>query len=190
MIPIDRRIPALVALVLFVVLLAVLGPVTPAGSQPTWWATLGAELGSDQGGLSKIRGKEAGALLGGGMYVLRPSPLLVGIEVQGEASRVKENLGTEDDSIDTWRARLGVRVTWWEEHDEPLIVPYLFGGAVYRADRQTRRDDDGVGWYAGIGLDLRLSDHWAIGPTVRYEDVALRSRTKALLLSIGLTFSY
>lgn len=162
----------------------------PAHAQPIWWATLGPQLGIDTGRLSEVRGTEAGVVIGTGVYVLRLGAVLLGVEAEGAADRVKENLKARNDSIDIWRARLGIRAAWWEEHEEPLLVPYARGGGAYRADRATRRDDDGVGWYLGAGLDLRLGEHWALGPFVTYEEVALRERTKALLLGLGLTFSY
>ncbi|HLE42651.1 MAG TPA: hypothetical protein VJB36_01410, partial [Methylomirabilota bacterium] len=117
-------------------------------------------------------------------------PVLLGPEAEGSAGRVSVDLGTVGDTVTVWRGRVGLRAVWWEEDEEPLLVPYLRGGGVYRADSGKRIDDDGVGWYVGAGLDVRLSDNWAIGPFVTYEAVSLSVATETFLVGLALSFSY
>lgn len=182
-----RSGPALAGLV---VAAWVLGSASPAGAQPSWWLAVGGQAGLETSRLGDTVGTEGGGLVAIGWRLLRLGPLLVGPEAEGSGGRLSADLGTVDDDVTVWRGRAGVRAAWWEEDAEPLLVPYLRGGGVYRADSGRFIDDDGVGWYAGIGVDVRLSTHWAVGPFVTYEAVSLSIDTATVLVGLGVTFSY
>jgi hypothetical protein len=75
----------------------------------------------------------------------------------------------ETETVDTWRALIGVRLadrgptdTFW--------IPYLRGGLMYRTDSGDVIDDDGYGWYLGGGIDFRLGGPFAITPQVLFSD--------------------
>ena len=105
--------------------------------------------------------------------------------------RLAAHLGTVGDDVTTLRGRVGVRVTWWgDEDDDPWLVPYVRGGAVYRKDDGRFIDDHGAGWYVGVGLDVRLSDQWSLGPFVTYERVGLSIESETVLIGLTVTFSY
>jgi hypothetical protein len=167
-----------------------LGAAAPARAQPTWWITVAGQAGVETSRLRDTVGTEGGGLVALGWHLLRLGPLLLGPEAEGTGGRLSADLGTVDDDVTVWRGRVGVRAVWWEEDEEPLLVPYLRGGGVYRSDSGRFIDDDGVGWYAGAGLDVRLSEHWAAGPFVTYEAVSLSIETATMLVGLGLTLSY
>jgi hypothetical protein len=147
-------------------------------------------MGVDVDGLDDVSSREGGGALVGGVHLWRMGAVLGAIEGEGSASRLKQSIGDLDETVDIWRARAGVRLTWWEEDDAPLLVPYLRGGGVYRADRANLSDDAGFGWYVGGGLDLMLNERWGLGVSVTYERASLRDETKSLLLGIGLSYHY
>ena len=168
----------------------VLGAASPAVAQPTWWITGGGYAAIETGSLKDVVKSEGGAFLGGGWYLLRLGPVLVGAEAEGSAGRLTASLGIVEDTVTVLRGRVGVRATWWEEHDEPTLVPHLRAGGVYRSDQGDLVKDDGVGWYVGVGLDYRLSENWSIGPFATYEEVGLSVGTKTWLFGLGLTFAF
>src|SRR5262249_57490537 len=121
----------------------------------------------------------------------RGGRVALGPEVEGTGGKVSADLGlVRDRDVTIWRGRVGARAIWWEEDAEPLLIPYVRGGAVYRYDTGKLVEDDGIGWYVGIGLDVRLSEHWSLGPFVTYERVSLSVETETLLVGIGVTFSW
>jgi len=102
-------------------------------------------------------------------------------ELDGDA------FGSGAETIDVWRAMVGVRVADRGPNDESY-VPYARAGFLYRRDDGGGIRDDGVGWYAGLGLDWRIGDGIAIGPQVLYTSNDSRSSTEwigGLLLTIG-----
>jgi hypothetical protein len=173
-----------------VALVAALLAPAPAWAQPTWWLGVGAQLGLDVDQVTEVRGKEAGGYLGVGVHVFRLGDYLLAVEGEGSVNRVKDKLDRTDESVDVWRGRLGGRVTWWPLQEEPIVVPYLRGGAVYRADRQALKDDDGFGWYAGGGVDLMLSEHWSLGGSVIYETTSLRNTYRSVILGVTLGYHF
>jgi hypothetical protein len=189
----PRRLTRRLASLGPVTLLLLLAPVAPARAElpvPTWWIGLSLQMGIDVDGLDEVSSREGGAVLAGGVNLWRMGGLLAGVEGEGSAGRLKQSIGDLDETVDIWRARAGVRVTWWEEDDSPLVVPYLRGGGVFRADRANLSDDSGFGWYVGGGLNLMLNERWALGVSVTYERVSMRDETKSLLLGIGLSYHY
>jgi len=171
-------------------LAAILGAPHPATAQPTWWISVSGQAAFETGELDRTLGTEGGGGLAAGWHLFRLGPVLLGPEVEGTGGKVSADLGTVSDDVTVWRGRVGVRVIWWEEDEEPLLVPYVRGGAVYRSDSGKFISDDGVGWYVGIGLDVRLSEHWSLGPFVAYERVSLSVDTETFLVGLGLTFSW
>ena len=162
----------------------------PAAAEPTWWFTVGGHAAIETGRLSEILGTEGSIRLGGGLYLFRLGPVLVGADAEVTAGRRNAHLGTATDKIDVYRGRLGVRASWWHEDDEPRWVPYARVGAVYRTDRGDFIKDDGVGWYVSLGLDIRLNETWSFGPFVSYEAISLSVETESFLFGFGFTFSY
>lgn len=173
-----------------VALIAVLVAPATVCAQPIWWLGVGAQLGLDVDQVTEVRGKEAGGYLGVGVHVFRLGDYLLAVEGEGSINRVKDKLDRTDESVDIWRGRLGGRVTWWPLQEEPIVVPYLRGGAVYRADRQALKDDDGYGWYAGGGVDLMLSEHWSLGGSVIYEATSLRNTYRSVILGVTLGYHF
>ncbi len=164
---------------------------TPAAAQPTWWAAVGGQAAVETSRLRDITGPEGGGLLAAGWRLLGLGPIRLGPEIEGSAGRLEADLGTRSDEVTVVRGRVGLRATWWgDEDDEPWLVPYARGGAVYRKDEGRFVDDDGVGWYAGAGVDARLAEHWWLGPFVTYEEVGLSVESRAVLFGLVLTFTY
>jgi len=162
----------------------------PASAEPTWWVTVGGHAAIETGRLSDILGIEGAALVGGGLYLFRVGPVLLGGDAEVTAGRRTADLVTIRDKLDVYRVRFGMRTSWWHEYDEPRWVPYARVGGVYRTDRGDFIGDDGVGWYVGLGLEIRLSETWSISPFVSYEAISLSVDTKSFLFGFGLTFSY
>jgi hypothetical protein len=169
---------------------AVLGATSPAGAQPTWWISVSGQAAFETGRLDETLGTEGSGGLAAGWHLFRLGPLLVGPEVEGTGGTVSADLGTVSDDVTVWRGRVGVRLVWWEEDEEPLLVPYVRGGAVYRSDSGHLVSDDGIGWYVGAGLDVRLSDSWSLGPFVAYERVSLSVDTETFVVGLALTYSW
>jgi Outer membrane protein beta-barrel domain len=169
--------------------LLTLAAVGPAAAEPRWWVGGGGYAAVETGDLDATLGTEGGGFLGGGMHLVRLGPVLLGLEAEGGVGRVSADLSPDRDDVTVWRARLGARATWWRPGDAPRLVPYLRAGGVYRADRGDLIDDDGLGWYAGAGLDVRLGEHWSLGPFVIYEAVSLSVSTRTFLLGLGVTYS-
>ncbi len=170
--------------------IALLGSARPAAAQPDWWVAVGGQAGLEAGRLGGTLDTEGSGLVALGWHAFRLGPVLLGPEAEGSGGRGSADLGTVGDTVTVWRARVGVRAVWWEEDEEPLLVPWVRGGGVYRTDSGKRIDDDGVGWYVGAGLDVRLSEQWAVGPFVTYERVSLSVDTETVLVGLALSFSY
>ena len=166
-----------------------LGLVTPAAADPVWWVTVGGQAAVETGDLDHTLGTEGAGLLGVGWHALRLGALLVGAEAEGSVGQVHASFGLVTDTVTVWRGRGGIRFAWLEEDAVPVLVPYLRVGAVYRADRGQFVKDEGVGWYAGIGLDWTFAEHWAVGPFLTYEEAELSIPTRTWLFGVGLTYS-
>jgi hypothetical protein len=191
--PLPRRLGWWLRPVVPSALLFWLAAVVPAHAElpvPTWWIGVRLDMGVDVDGLDDVSSREGGVALAGGVHLWRMGPVLAAVEGEGSASRLKQTIGELDETVDIWRARAGVRLTWWEEDGSPLVVPYLRGGGTYRDERAQVSDDAGFGWYVGGGLDLMLNERWALGVSVIYERVSLRDEAKSLLLGIGLSYHY
>lgn len=176
-----RRIGALVLLI---------AGAGPAAAEPRWWLATGGFAGLETGDLDDTLDTEGSGFLGGGVYLLRLGALRVGLEAEGSGGRVAADLGPAHDTVTVWRGRAGLRAAWWPAEDAPRLVPYLRAGGVYRADRGDLIEDDGFGWYAGLGLDVRLGAHWAVGPFVTYEAVSLSIETETVLVGVGVSFAW
>lgn len=75
----------------------------------------------------------------------------------------------DTETVDTWRALLGVRLADRGPTDA-IWIPYLRGGLMYRDDSGDVIDDDGFGWYVGGGIDFRIGSRFAITPQVLFSD--------------------
>jgi hypothetical protein len=93
------------------------------------------------------------------------------------------------DDVTVWRGRLGLTATWWPAETAPRLVPYLRVGAVYRADRGDLIEDEGFGWYAGLGLDVKLGHGFTAGPFLTYEATSLSLDAETLRIGLRFTFS-
>jgi hypothetical protein len=171
-------------------LVAALATASPAAAQNTWWISTGGQAAFEAGQLERTLGVEGGGGLAGGWQLLRLGPVVLGPEVEGIAGKVSANLGTVSDDVRVLRGRVGIRATWWEEDEEPRLVPYVRGGAVYRSDSGKFVSDHGGGFYVGAGLDIRLSDNWSVGPFVTYEHVVLSVDAETFMIGLGVTFSW
>jgi hypothetical protein len=165
----------------------------PAAAQPpTWWIAGGPQAGfetSDR--LDDIVEEEPSALVAAGWHLLKFAGVLLGPEAEGSVGRLQAELGTQGDTVTVFRGRAGLRAAWWgDEDDDPWLLPYVRAGAVYRKDDGHFVEDDGVGWYAGVGVDVRLAERWWIGPFVTYERVMLSIETATVLIGFTLTFSF
>lgn len=93
----------------------------------------------------------------------------------------------DKDDVETFRASLGFRLAD-RGPDNPVYIPYVRGGLMYRTDEGTHTSDDGVGWYLGGGIDLRLGSRFALSPSVLYTDTTSNNAQEwlfGLLLSVG-----
>jgi hypothetical protein len=169
---------------------AALGLVSPAAAQPTAWVSVGGQAALEQGRLGDVLQIGGNALVGAGLHLWRLGPVLLGADAEATAGRVSADLGPADDKITVYRGRVGLRLTWWAEHDEPYWVPYLRAGAVYRTDRGNLIKDEGFGWYVAGGFDYRVSDTWSIGPFAAYEAISLSIESETVLVGFALTFSF
>jgi hypothetical protein len=177
----------------FLLVLAGAGFAQPAAAQPpTWWVSIGPQVGletSDR--LDDIVDEEPGAALAAGWHLFSLGPVHLGPEVEGSIGRLQADLGTQGDTVTVLRGRLGVRAAWWgDEYDDPWLFPYLRAGAVYRKDDGKFVADEGVGWYAGVGVDVRLAENWWIGPFVTYERAGLSIETATVQVGFAVTFSF
>jgi hypothetical protein len=162
-----------------------------AADQPTWWLSVGGQGAVETGDLRDRVGTEGSALVAAGWHLVSLGDFLIGPEIEGSVGRLAAHLGTVGDDVTTLRGRAGVRVLWWgDEYDEPWLVAYARGGAVYRKDDGRIIGEDGAGWYVGVGFDLRLAEQWWIGPFATYERVGFSIEAKTVLIGLTLTFSY
>jgi hypothetical protein len=75
----------------------------------------------------------------------------------------------ETETVDTWRALVGVRLAD-RGPSNAIWIPYIRGGGMYRSDSGDVIDDDGFGWYLGGGIDFRIGSRFAITPQVLFSD--------------------
>jgi hypothetical protein len=162
----------------------------PAESQPAWWLTVGGLAATDTGRLGNFLKVEGSAFLNGGAHLVRFGPILLGADAEVTGGRVTADLGPADDKISVYRGRVGVRATWWVEHEEPRLVPYGRAGLVLRHDQGNLIKDEGFGWYATLGADWRLSNAWSVGPFATYERVGLSIEAETVLVGIALTYGF
>ena len=79
-----------------------------------------------------------------------------------------------DEEVDTYRVSAGVRFAD-RGSDNPIYIPYVRAGLMFRKDDGNLSSDDGFGWYAGGGIDFRIGNRFAITPTVLFTDSASMS---------------
>jgi hypothetical protein len=79
-----------------------------------------------------------------------------------------------DEEVDTYRLSAGVRFAD-RGSDNPIYIPFVRAGLMFRKDDGNISSDDGFGWYAGGGIDFRIGNRFAITPSVLFTDTASMS---------------
>lgn len=96
-------------------------------------------------------------------------------------------LGFGRSEVDVWRGMLGLRIADRGPEDS-RFVPYARGGFLYRRDDGGPIKDDGIGWYAGLGCDIRITPQLAIGPSVMFNEANSQNAQEwvfGVLLTLG-----
>lgn len=125
-------------------------------------------------GMYNWRG-EMGIALEGGL-------MLNSYEIEGDP------LGGGAEDVDVWRGMVGLRIADRGPNDS-RFVPYARAGFMYRRDEGDTVRDDGIGWYAGLGCDLRLTPQLAIGPSVLFNE-ANSQNAREWLFGVTLTLGF
>jgi hypothetical protein len=81
---------------------------------------------------------------------------------------------SSDESVDTYRVSAGVRFAD-RGSDNPIYIPFVRAGGMYRKDDGNVSSDDGFGWYIGGGIDFRIGTRFAITPSVLFTDTSSMS---------------
>ncbi len=97
-------------------------------------------------------------------------------------------LGLGSADVDVWRGMLGLRVADRGPEDS-RFVPYARAGFMYRRDDGGPIKDDGIGWYAGLGCDIRITPQLAIGPSVMFNE-AQSQNAQEWVFGVLLTFGF
>ena len=105
----------------------------------------------------------------------------VGFGLEAAVMRSRFDAATssiDSETVDTTRWMVGVRLADWSEGSR--FSTYLRGGFLYRTDEGDLIDDDGSGWYAGLGVDVRIAGPLALSPQVLYTDSSSLDATEWL----------
>lgn len=108
--------------------------------------------------------------------------MLSSYEIEGDP------LGGGAEDVDVWRATVGVRIADRGPTDS-RFVPYARAGFMYRRDEGDTVRDDGIGWYAGLGCDLRLTPQIAVGPSLLFNE-ANSQNAREWLFGVVLTLGF
>lgn len=101
---------------------------------------------------------------------------------------VTQSGGIGSETVDTWRVSAGLRFAD-RGTDDPIWIPYVRFGGLYRSDEGSQTSDSDFGWYAGLGVDFRLGSRFALTPQVLYsESPSLNSQE--WLLGVALTIGF
>jgi hypothetical protein len=76
------------------------------------------------------------------------------------------SLGSED--VDVRRYLLGLRFA--DDEPDSFFLYYLRAGAVMREDDGDSVEDDGLGWYAGGGIEWKFGRGFSLGPSLLYSE--------------------
>lgn len=76
------------------------------------------------------------------------------------------SLSSED--VDVRRYLLGLRFA--DDEPDSFFLYHLRGGVVLREDDGDTVDDDGIGWYAGGGIEWKLGRGFSLGPSLLYSE--------------------
>lgn len=79
-----------------------------------------------------------------------------------------------DENVDTYRVSGGVRFAD-RGSDNPIYIPFVRAGVMFRKDDGNIESDDGFGWYVGGGIDFRIGSRLAITPSVLFTDTSSMS---------------
>jgi hypothetical protein len=147
-------------------------------SQPTGWVSLGAYVIEDdydtsgEPDVDPAFGLEVGLIGWTGE---------VGLGLEAAVMRSSFDVATssiDSETVDTTRWMIGLRIADWNEGSR--FSTYLRGGFLYRTDEGDLVDDDGSGFYAGLGVDVRIAGPLAISPQVLYTDSSSLDATEWL----------
>ena len=147
-------------------------------AQPTGWVSIGAFAVADDydtpddPDVDPAYGLEVGLIGWTGD---------VGLGLEAAVMRSRFGVATssiDSETVDTTRWMVGLRLADWNEGSR--FSTYLRGGYLYRTDEGDLIDDDGSGFYAGLGVDVRIAGPLAISPQVLYTDSSSLDATEWL----------
>jgi len=125
-------------------------------------------------GLYNWRGEMGLGLEGGLMFG--------GYDIEGDS------VGNGADSVDVWRGMLGIRVADRGPEDA-IWIPFARAGLMYRRDEGDTVRDDGIGWYAGLGVDFRITEFLAVGVSGMFNEAQSRN-SQEWLFGLQATFGF
>lgn len=99
-----------------------------------------------------------------------------------------DSVGSGADSVDVWRGMLGIRVADRGPEDA-IWIPFARAGLMYRRDEGDTVRDDGVGWYAGLGVDFRITEYLAVGVSGMFNEAQSRN-SQEWLFGLQATFGF
>ncbi len=112
-------------------------------------------------------------------------------EAQILYSRHEATVSGNTGDLETWNLMVGGRLGWRGLHEH--LVAYARGGALWRndnGDNFTAINDDGLGVYGGLGLEVRVGSHVALSPELlwTWADVSEDSTQSAVGLALVVRF--
>lgn len=99
-----------------------------------------------------------------------------------------DSVGAGADSVDVWRGMLGIRVADRGPEDA-IWIPFARAGLMYRRDEGDTVRDDGIGWYAGLGVDFRITQYLAVGLSGMFNEAQSRN-SQEWLFGLQATFGF
>jgi hypothetical protein len=99
-----------------------------------------------------------------------------------------DSVGAGADSVDVWRGMLGIRVAD-RGPDDAIWIPFARAGFLYRRDEGDTVRDDGIGWYAGLGVDFRITQYLALGVSGMFNEAQSRN-SQEWLFGLQATFGF
>lgn len=112
-------------------------------------------------------------------------------EAQILYSRHEATVSGNTGELQTWNLMVGARLGWRGIDDH--FIPYARAGALWRndnGDEFTAINDDGLGVYGGLGIEVRLGSHFALSPEIlwTWADVSDDSTQAAAGLALVVRF--
>ncbi len=140
-----------------------------ASAQPRYWVSVGlwkidseVDTGFDEGDSDDAVSVELG------LYNWTSAEMGLGLEVAYQKSSYTiDTGGLNDEDVDATRIMAGVRLADTQATERWLY--WAHGGLLYRKDESASAGDaDGLGFYAGLGVEFRPVPMLGIGPEVFY----------------------